>query len=548
MRIPARSTNSTSGAIVTAAGAALALGAFLANTGLFWDQINDDAFITWRYSRNLAAGAGPVFNAGERVEGYTNFSLMLLMAAAIKLLGPACVWWLGKAVGVAAGVAALGATAGLAAAWLRLVAAVRDWAGALGWLAAGLVAVSAPFALNSTTGLETSLFAALIATGVWLAARAEQRGRWCGAGIAFALSALTRPEGAAVFAVHAATALAAGAWRPGAARRRWIVDAAIVSVTVTAHVAFRCAMYDGEWLPNTYYAKRGGLASIDAPGYLQTFVLMHLGGVLPVLAAVPLVLADGALRRAVLPGSAVFAFGLLSVFATGPDWMPGFRLLVAYVPIGAALAAVGIALLASRSGLRPVPAALVLVALLPIGMAVWESPARAGYRSHASMRARGYREGHLALARWLNERAAPGDSVALMDIGIVGFECPRLRVLDITGLTDRFIAHSPGPFLDKRFELAYVFDRRPRFLVITLGGPLEPGGGFDPERLVAWTDIEDRLAKRPEFRASYVRPREPAAGADELERTAALFGAAAAFRHAYPGTTYLLLVYERSGP
>lgn len=547
MRIPACSSKQTRRAWLTAAAAALVAGACLASAGQFWAQINDDAFITWRYSRNLAAGLGPYFNPGEHVEGYTNFSLMLLMAAAIRAFGPECVWWLGKSIGVAAGVGALAVTAALARAWLRKVVVLQDSAGVLGWLAAGLVAVSAPFALNSTTGLETSLFSLLITGGVWLAVRAEERGRWGGAGAVFALAALTRPEGAAVFAVHAATALAAGAWRPGAARRRWLTDAMIVGVTVAAHLLFRTTMYDGEWLPNTYHAKRGGLLSIDAPGYLQTFVLLHLGGVLPILAAVPLVLAEGPLRRSLLPGLAVFGYGLLSVFATGPDWMPGFRLLVAYLPLGAALAGVGAALLAARSGLRAGPTALAVAALLPVGLAVWESPARAGYRVHAVTRSRGYREGHLALARWLNERATAGETVALMDIGIVGYECPQLRILDVTGLTDRFIAKSPGPFLDKRFDLAYVFDQRPRLLVLTVGGPQEPGGGFDPARLTAWTDIEDRLAKRPEFRADYVRPREAAAEADDLERAAALFGAAAAFRHAYPDTTYLLLVYERSG-
>src|SRR5262245_14911733 len=33
----------------------------------------DDAFISFRYARNLANGNGLVFNPGERVEGYTNF-------------------------------------------------------------------------------------------------------------------------------------------------------------------------------------------------------------------------------------------------------------------------------------------------------------------------------------------------------------------------------------------------------------------------------------------------------------------------------------------
>ncbi|MEO5618208.1 MAG: hypothetical protein ABIS67_10585, partial [Candidatus Eisenbacteria bacterium] len=40
-------------------------------TSLFWAQ--DDAYISFRYARNLLRGEGLVFNVGERVEGYTNF-------------------------------------------------------------------------------------------------------------------------------------------------------------------------------------------------------------------------------------------------------------------------------------------------------------------------------------------------------------------------------------------------------------------------------------------------------------------------------------------
>ena len=41
----------------------------------------DDAYITFRYSKNLAAGFGPTYNPGlPPVEGYTTFLWMLLMA------------------------------------------------------------------------------------------------------------------------------------------------------------------------------------------------------------------------------------------------------------------------------------------------------------------------------------------------------------------------------------------------------------------------------------------------------------------------------------
>ena len=45
----------------------------------------DDAFITFRYARNVAAGLGAVFNPGEAVEGYTSFLWMLICSAFFAL-------------------------------------------------------------------------------------------------------------------------------------------------------------------------------------------------------------------------------------------------------------------------------------------------------------------------------------------------------------------------------------------------------------------------------------------------------------------------------
>ena len=65
---------------------------------LYW-FLCDDAFISFRYAENLVLGHGLVFNAGERVEGYTNFLWTLTLAAAIALgLEPAGV---AQALGIA---------------------------------------------------------------------------------------------------------------------------------------------------------------------------------------------------------------------------------------------------------------------------------------------------------------------------------------------------------------------------------------------------------------------------------------------------------------
>jgi hypothetical protein len=45
----------------------------------------DDAYITFRYARNIASGVGFVYNAGERVLGTTTPAYTLLLAALSRL-------------------------------------------------------------------------------------------------------------------------------------------------------------------------------------------------------------------------------------------------------------------------------------------------------------------------------------------------------------------------------------------------------------------------------------------------------------------------------
>ena len=53
---------------------------FLAHSYYLGGYTADDSFITFRYARNLADGYGPVFNTGERVEGYTSFGWVIIFA------------------------------------------------------------------------------------------------------------------------------------------------------------------------------------------------------------------------------------------------------------------------------------------------------------------------------------------------------------------------------------------------------------------------------------------------------------------------------------
>src|SRR3972149_9874061 len=64
-----------------------ATGLLLFHGPAYFDYYADDAYITLRYSRHLADGLGPTWNATGHVEGYTSFSWMALLAALGKLEG-----------------------------------------------------------------------------------------------------------------------------------------------------------------------------------------------------------------------------------------------------------------------------------------------------------------------------------------------------------------------------------------------------------------------------------------------------------------------------
>ena len=213
----------------------------------------DDAFISFRYVRNLLKGHGLVFNPGEYVEGYSNFLWVLELAA---------IWWaLDVAPEDAAPWLSVAFTAGTIAAmmwWIARLPLLRH-RGLVGWLALGLVCSSATFAVwMSGGGLETRQFTFFIVLAVVCLSlyRDSCRGLLV-ASLSLAATALTRPEGPLLAALCFGWFVIwrmADTGRLNPDWRRLICLAAPFVILVGAHFLWRYAYY-GEWLPNTYYAK-----------------------------------------------------------------------------------------------------------------------------------------------------------------------------------------------------------------------------------------------------------------------------------------------------
>jgi arabinofuranosyltransferase len=301
--------------------------------------LGDDAYISFRYAGNWAAGEGPVFNPGERVEGYTNFLWVALLAGGIRLGVPPEA--LAPTLGTLAGLGVLALTA-----WIGLRRHGRG--DLLAWLAPAALALHPSFAAWSTGGLETQLFSFLLlaAAARFLVERqGAARPRPWSAPL-FALATLTRPEGA-LFAALAGVVAAADARRRRRPLAPLVAWGALYLVPVLAHLAWRRAYY-GAWLPNTFRAKVPEAQWEQGFDYVVYF-LTGTGVVwlLPLLAAA--VLVRPGLRQALF--AAWLAADAAYLVAVGGDFME-FRFLVPMLPYLFLLTADGVRRLAELAGRR----------------------------------------------------------------------------------------------------------------------------------------------------------------------------------------------------
>lgn len=145
----------------------------------------DDAFIFFRYADNIISGNGPVFNIGERVEGYTS-PLWLGILCVCQLFGMNILHaatLLGMLLGIGIVVNFLTFPGLKSSAFLRSIAAA-------------ILCLQPWFMFWVTSGMETMLFTflALVSVRVFLIEKRDSKSHFL-SGLLVALTILTRPEG-----------------------------------------------------------------------------------------------------------------------------------------------------------------------------------------------------------------------------------------------------------------------------------------------------------------------------------------------------------------
>lgn len=445
-----------------------------------FNWISDDAYISFRYSKNLSAGEGLRYNINENppVEGYSNFLWVLLMTP-FELIG--------FAPSIASRIISF--ICGAVLLWrlirflsVRLSIAKPDVAAA-----AVFFATLPPVLIWATSGLATMPFALLLFLAFeWLIAQSNAP-QALPAGLTCSLIILLRADGFAwvivCIGIASISALVRGKKQ---AIKPLLICGSISFAVLLALIVFR-ALYFRDILPNTVYAKAGMTPTTLLRGLNYTISFFLYFPHLIIIGPAALILAMGDdKKRNISVCSLLFilAAAAYSVMVGG-DFMAMGRFFVPAMPFFAILFAVVLSKMTRPAFAAPLLFTLVItISLLPLFDANI-IPRRAIDRFHFRWTMRvensrseieqwrfmaGNSESWARIGKAMKKHTKEGESFIATAIGAVGYYS-GLHIYDSCGLVDREVGRrviEPGvrvsPGHDKFVPINYFLKYNPTYI------------------------------------------------------------------------------------
>jgi hypothetical protein len=243
--------------------------------------ITEDAFIGFRFAKNIAEGNGLLWNIGESpVEGYTNFLWIILCYFAI-IAGTNLILFV-KVAGIAFSIIILIYVYFFCSKLLELNSISS-------LIACAFLTFSGPFATWASSGMETNLFTLFIVASCYHEIsywKSRHKGSLVLSLTYCLLATLTRPEGLGILIIL----ITLHYYRVFAENQsKEIINYAILGLIIfvipfSIYFTWRVSYY-GHLFPLTYYAKTGGgiLQWIRGAKYLWFFFIHFLLPLAPLL-------------------------------------------------------------------------------------------------------------------------------------------------------------------------------------------------------------------------------------------------------------------------
>jgi len=361
----------------------------------FWSYQIDDVYISARFAQEWVDSGAIRWSESEVIEGYSNFSWVVLLALGILLKVDIGLW---------TQLGSLLCGAGILGLFSYLLPTNRG-----GNLLIVAITAWVPLTYWSAMGMEMTFFTLVAVSAYALCLRDRYvAGCWLAA-----FAAVTRPEGAAWWILCLST------------RRDQLAKGVTSAIPLAIYHGWRL-WYFGTLLP----------APVSQKAHLSEFALFELAAGALAASAIAFIAwrSHGTVRRDVPWILAPTALSVLLIVVVGGDWMAFGRLLLAGV-VGSVVA------VAILSDVRQMwPRDLTIGAVLIVTLGSLETPflQLPQYRIPTATPWTHYAKGldtplHDQV-RWLIEHVPNGSVVQAADVGIIS-QIPGIEIMDVRGLT-----------------------------------------------------------------------------------------------------------------
>ncbi|TSA26567.1 MAG: tetratricopeptide repeat protein [Ignavibacteriales bacterium] len=465
--------------------------------------IQDDAYTSLRYVKNILDGKGLVFNEGERVEGYTNFLWIMILsgieflkrnfhlafdlentAQLLSIIFSICVLILTYILSKL-----INRKSESESSLARIIYELKNL------LPVSLLAFSTPMVYWGVSAMETTLFVSLILLSIILYLSGNDGKPNIAFVIVSVLNSLLRPEGLIFFVLIIFHKILFnyidGREREGEKSLSIIFDKItrkeilFFLVPLATYIIFRWVYY-GYPLPNTFYAKTEFTLQFLHRGIKYFYDFAHSYLLYGFVLILPVVL----FKNKITIKNFTLLFGLniswtVIVILIGGDVLPIHRFFLPIMPIIMVLFVKAVVEIIKKIFSRK------KIILQPVLIFVFVLISLLGYLNYSKqkneiMNKRSYEAGLVnkmkIYAEWVKGKSdykGRKISVALSTIGAFSYFSDA-KIIDLVGLTDEYIAHNPKevygindelPVLwkERHYNSEYVLSQKPDYIIFPAG-------------------------------------------------------------------------------
>jgi arabinofuranosyltransferase len=448
--------------------------------------IQDDAYISLQYAKNFVQGNGLVFNAGEKVEGFTSFIWVIILAIPFYFhISPEV---FAKVLSITFGVLSL-----LPAYLITKNLIQKIWPAScdtrfIYFTPVVLLVISGTFYYWAVSGMETTLYTFLCLAGIYFYLIRNEKEIYLYLAVSFlTLAFLTRQEAALIICIILINLLRDnfkdGNYKTGKNLfpKKLIVSFLILAVPAVIFFAFRYFYY-GYFFPNTFYAKTGSSLVYMETGFNYTISFANRYLLYGSLLVLPLLLFRiEKLKNTLALLYEIIIIWFIYVILVGGDVLAMHRFFIPILPLIYVVFTTFLFYIykLTEAALKNniLRGIIFILIIFIVGVNIHLNNFRNAVDTSRKERNLIFKMELIAKAiKHENGTGSKKLLIAATTIGALKY-FSGCRVLDMLGLTDRFIAHNPSPikfiselktgWKERNYNAQYVLSRKPDYIIFS---------------------------------------------------------------------------------